>query len=489
VSQWGHDFRPAYLKIGALRAFFPSVPFLALTATATARVRDDIEKQLHLNSPNTFQLSFERKNIAYLVIAIEDKLYRMEQILKKNPEPAIIYVRNRKSCSDISTQLSALGFRTTFYHGGLTTKEKEKNMQSWMSEETPIIIATNAFGMGIDKPNVKTVIHIQYPENLENYYQESGRAGRNGEKAYSILLTSPSDEIIAKNQYIFSLPDKAFLTQLYIRLNTYFQIAYGEGMDERFVFNLNQFCSRYQFPVLKAFQGLQFLDRQGILSLSQEFSEKITIQFIIPSKEVVRYISLNPKDEPILLTLLRTYSGIYELETTINISLIAKKAAASEKEVNLLLQKLKEKNIIEYQAKNNDATLTFNEIREDERTINRISKYLELQNTLKKEQLEAVIDFISDKKQCKSEYILNYFGEKTTSKCGICSNCLLDTKTSNSNQSLVELIKYTLQDKELSSRELETIVNKSSVDIIFALQHLLELGTIEIQSNNRYKLK
>jgi ATP-dependent DNA helicase RecQ len=260
-------------------------------------------------------------------------------------------------------------------------------------------------------------------------------------------------------------------------------------MDERFVFNLNQFCSRYQFPVLKAFQGLQFLDRQGILSLSQEFSEKITIQFIIPSKEVVRYISLNPKDEPILLTLLRTYSGIYELETTINISLIAKKAAASEKEVNLLLQKLKEKNIIEYQAKNNDATLTFNEIREDERTINRISKYLELQNNLKKEQLEAVIDFISDKKQCKSEYILNYFGEKTTSKCGICSNCLLDTKTSNSNQSLVELIKYTLQDKELSSRELETIVNKSSVDIIFALQHLLELGTIEIQSNNRYKLK
>lgn len=489
VSQWGHDFRPAYLKIGALRAFFPSVPFLALTATATARVRDDIEKQLHLNSPNTFQLSFERKNIAYLIIPIEDKLYRMEQIFKKNPEPAIIYVRNRKSCNDISTQLSSLGFRTTFYHGGLTTKEKEKNMQSWMSEETPIIIATNAFGMGIDKPNVKTVIHIQYPENLENYYQESGRAGRNGEKAFSILLTSPSDEIIAKNQYIFSLPDKAFLTQLYIKLNTYFQIAYGEGMDERFVFNLNQFCSRYQFPILKAFQGLQFLDRQGIISLSQEFSEKITIQFIIPSKEVLRYISLNPKDESILLTLLRTYSGIYELETTINISLIAKKAASSEKEVNLLLQKLKEKNIIEYQAKNNDATLIFNEIREDERTINRISKYLELQNNLKIEQLESVIDFISDKKQCKSEYILNYFGEKITSKCGICSNCLLDTKTPNSNQSLVELIKNTLQDKELSSRELETIVNKSSVDIIFTLQHLLELGTIEIQSNNRYKLK
>lgn len=489
VSQWGHDFRPAYLKIGDLKSHFPSVPFLALTATANSRVKEDIEKQLQLKSPHTFQLSFERKNIAYHVIPTEDKLYQVEKILKKYAEPTIIYVRNRKSCIEIASQLSSLGFKTTYYHGGLTSKEKEKNMQDWLVEERPIMIATTAFGMGIDKANVKTVIHIQLPENLENYYQESGRAGRSGAPALSILLLSPSDIQLATNQFINSLPDKAFLTLLYIKLNNYFQIAYGEGIDEKFVFNLNQFCARYQFPILKTFQSLQFLDRQGVVTLSQEFSEKISVRFIIPSKEVIRYMSLNPKDEPIILSMLRTYSGIYDLETTINPSLIAKKSGTSEKEVSRLLMKLKENNSIDYFAKNNDATLIFNEIREDERTINRISRYLEHQNNLKKEQLKSVIDFVSNESQCKSKLLLNYFGEQTTANCGTCSYCSNKTKKASSKLEICLAVESILKEKEMSSRELETILKKSAEDIIFALQHLLELDKIEIQSNNRYKLK
>ena len=197
VSQWGHNFRPAYLKISHLKEHFPKIPFLALTATATPKVKEDIIKDLNLQQPAVFQKSFSRDNLAYMVFEVEDKLHRIQQILKKNPAPSIIYVRNRKSCLDIASQLNILGFKATYYHGGLSYKEKEKNMQRWMTEETQVIVATNAFGMGIDKANVKTVIHIQLPENLENYYQEAGRAGRDGNKAYAILLNSPSDSLQA----------------------------------------------------------------------------------------------------------------------------------------------------------------------------------------------------------------------------------------------------------------------------------------------------
>ena len=338
VSQWGHNFRPAYLKISHLKEHFPKIPFLALTATATPKVKEDIIKDLNLQQPAVFQKSFSRDNLAYMVFEVEDKLHRIQQILKKNPAPSIIYVRNRKSCLDIASQLNILGFKATYYHGGLSYKEKEKNMQHWMTEETQVIVATNAFGMGIDKANVKTVIHIQLPENLENYYQEAGRAGRDGNKAYAILLNSPSDSLQAESQFINNLPDRPFLNMAYVKLCNYFQIAYGEGINEQFTFNLNHFCTKYSFPILKTYQALQFLDQQGIINLSQEFSEKITLQFLIPSKEVIRYNSLNPNDEEIILAILRTYPGIYEMQTPFNLSLIAKKANVKEEAVHLVLK-------------------------------------------------------------------------------------------------------------------------------------------------------
>ncbi|MDR6967824.1 ATP-dependent DNA helicase RecQ [Flavobacterium arsenatis] len=488
VSQWGHDFRPAYLKISSLKTHFPKVPFLALTASATKRVREDIVTQLGLESPVVFQKSFARENIAYMVFDVEDKLFRIEQILKKNPEPSIIYVRNRKSCLDVSSQLQTLGFKATFYHGGLDSREKDKNMKLWMNEEVQVIVATNAFGMGIDKANVKTVIHIQLPENLENYYQEAGRSGRNGEKAYAVLLSSQSSVIQANNQFIDVLPDKEFLKTMYVKLCNYFQIAYGEGINEVFSFNLNHFCVQYQFPILKTFNAMQFLDRQGIISLSQEFSEKITVQFIISSKEIIRYMSLNPSDEEIILTMVRNYPGIYEVPASLNISLIAKKSKTTEEVVLKVLQKLKQKEIIEYHAKNNDATLIFNEVREDERTINRVSKYLENQNTLKKEQLKSVIDYVTDKEKCKSKIILEYFGETQTKNCGICSYCITLNKKQVDVLTLAEKIKFLLRNQSLSSREIQISTQDSADDVIFALQELLDNDIIRIESNNKYSL-
>jgi ATP-dependent DNA helicase RecQ len=489
VSQWGHDFRPAYLKISELKKYFPKIPFLALTATATPRVIEDINTELGLKDPKLFQQSFERKNIAYMIFEVEDKLYRTEQILKKNPQPSIIYVRNRKSCLTISSQLQSLGFKATYYHGGLSAKEKDKNMQLWMSEQAQVIVATNAFGMGIDKDNVKTVIHTQLPENIENYYQESGRAGRNGEKAFSVLLYNNSDANQTEQQFLSVLPDKKFLKTMYVKLCNYFQIAYGEGLDDTFSFKLNHFCHKYEFPTLKTYNALQFLNQQGIITLSQEFSEKITLQFLIESKEVIRYISLNQNDEEIILAILRTYPGVYEMKTPFNLSLIAKKSNHTEEQVLAVLEKLSEKEIIEYKSKNNDATILFNEVREDDLTINRVSKYLEKQNQLKKEQLLSVLHYIKENKTCKNRLILDYFGEETKENCGVCSYCITQKGKITEADSIADKILHLLKSAALTSREIQTQIKMDANDIILVLQELLENNHITIQPNNKYTLK
>jgi ATP-dependent DNA helicase RecQ len=489
VSQWGHDFRPAYLKIFRLKEFFPKIPFLALTASATLRVKEDIITQLQLDNPQVFTKSFYRENIAYMVFETEDKLHILKQILQKNAQPSIIYVTNRKSCSITVNQLENMGFTATYYHGGLSFKDKENHMQLWMDEKVQVMVATNAFGMGIDKANVKTIIHLHLPQNLENYYQETGRAGRNGEKAFAVLLNNPSDIMHAESQFLSVLPDKAFLNAVFIKLCNFFQIAYGEGIDEQFSFNLNQFCSKYNFATLKTYNALQFLDRQGVIDLSQEFSEKVSIQFIIPSKEVIRYMSLNQNDEEIILTILRTYPGIYDMQTAFNPQLIAKKSNSPEKNVLSLLQKLKEKQIIDLIAKNNDATITFNEVREDERTVNRVSKHLEVQNKLKTEQLRAVLHYSKESKTCKQKLLMDYFGETIKDDCGVCSFCITKNKKKQNPEIISEKIVALLQMQDFNSRDIQKLIKHSKDDVIFALQKLLENETISIKSNNLYSLK
>jgi len=372
-------------------------------------------------------------------------------------------------------------------------------MDLWMEEKVQVMVATNAFGMGIDKANVKTIIHLHLPQNLENYYQETGRAGRNGEKAFAVLLNNPSDVLHAEAQFLSVLPNKAFLNLVFVKLCNFFQIAYGEGIDEQFSFNLNQFCTKYNFPTLKTYNALQFLDRQGVINLSQEFSEKVSIQFIIPSKEVIRYMSLNPADEEIILTILRTYPGIYDMQTAFNPTLIAKKSNSDEKTVLSLLQKLKEKQIIDLISKNNDATITFNEVREDEHTINRVSKHLEAQNKLKTEQLKAVLYYSKDTKTCKNKLLMQYFGETIKEDCGICSYCISKNKKTRGkaeqseakqnpesiNEKIIELLKM----QDFNSRDIQKLTKFHKDDVIFALQNLLENDTISIKSNNLYSLK
>ncbi len=488
ISQWGHDFRPAYLKIGLLRHSFPKTPVIALTASATARVQEDIVAQLGLRQPEIFKQSFVRPNLSYQIVQTNDKLYSLEQLFAKNTEPAIIYVRNRKSCYDYSAQLTALGYSATFYHGGLSTKEKEKNRQDWMQAKAQIMVATNAFGMGIDRPDVKTVVHVQLPDSLENYYQEAGRAGRDGNEAQAILLAGPSDQIQAESQFLAHLPDKAFLGLVYKKLNAYFQIAYGEGLNEQFRFNLQQFCLKYDLPTLKTYSCLQFLDRQGVLQLSSEFSQKVQLQFTIPSKEVLRYCSLNPKDEPIVSTLMRLYPGIYEMSVPLNIPFLAKKAECTEARVEQLLEKLLQKEMVVYQAHKNDTSIVFMEVRDEDHLINRIAKYLATQNEIKTNQLRAVLKYVSQTHRCCSQFLAAYFGDTTTQACGKCSGCTTQSSNTQNSHNLAQAILDELQAAAFSSRDLAIKLACEEASLIFALQTLLENKQIKLTATNRYTL-
>lgn len=489
VSQWGHDFRPAFLKINILKSLLPEIAIMALTATATPRVKKDIVEQIGMITPTVIQGSFARENLTFQVLRTEDKRYRLQEILSANPkDPAIIYVRNRKSCHEITSTLNNMGFSATFYHGGLTLREKEKNRKDWMSEKHPIMVATNAFGMGINKPNVRNVIHIQLPENLENYYQEAGRAGRDGHPATATLLYSQADAIQSRTQFLKSLPDKESLQTTFKKLCSYFGIAYGEGIYEKHPFNLQKFCDKYELPVTKTYQSILFLDRQGVLSFSQEYSEKILLKFLLEHREMIRYISLHPDQEEVILTLLRSYPGVYDLLTAINVSLIARKSETSEEKVLEILHKMQQLQVIELEAKTNDSGITLNEVREDERTVNRTLKYLKSQNDLKTEQLESMISFAENTSSCLNNILMQYFGEPSQKPCGRCSNCHISNTKINSKQIKEQIISL-LERQAYTSRELRQHIQLNEDMLIETIRELLEDQKIQLRTDNRFIIK
>lgn len=489
VSQWGHDFRPAYLNIKTLRQYLPDTPFLALTASATPEVKQDVIEQLELRQVQVFQSSFKRDNLAYKVMPTQDKLYATEQILKKKPEPSIVYVRNRKATISIAQNLNALNIKATSFHGGMSLAEKDKYMNLWMQEQVQVIVATNAFGMGIDKANVRNIIHWQFPENLESYYQEAGRAGRNGEYAQAVLLFNNHDVQVVKDQFLEVLPDKEFLYQVYNKLCNFFQVAYGELPQESFAFSFNQFCSKYNLPMLKTYNAITFLDRQGVVMLSQEFSKRVSLQFITSSKEVTRYMSLNPNDYEVISTILRTYSGVFDIAVPINTALIAKKATTTQQHVLQLLDKLAQLEIVAYKAQNTDASIVFNQVREDRHTINRIAHYLKAQNQLKAQKLQAVIRYATDAKTCKSMFLLGYFGEQNPKPCGICSVCVAKEPLAYTPSQIAQKVVALLAQEPYSSRELQQRLDLPVADLLKSIEILLEQESIGINYRNQYFLK
>jgi len=491
ISQWGNDFRPAYKNITILRQLQPSVNVIALTASATPEVVTDIIKELDFINPKVFKQSFKRDNLAYMVFHVEDKFFKIEQILKKNPQASIIYARSRKHTYDICKYLEQKGFSSTYFHGGLSNDKKEKHFDDWFNNRKQVMVATNAFGMGIDKADVKTVIHVNLPESMESYFQEAGRAGRNGKKAFAVILTNKGDEQQVKNQFLKVLPTVDFIKQVYRKLCNYFQISYGEGAFLTFEFNFNTFCKTYNFNPLITFNALQTLDRTSIISLSQQYHNKSLVHFTVSNTMLFSYLDKHPETNTIVKCILRTYGGIFDQDTKVNTTIIASKASTNEDNVIKTLVNLEKDQIISLNLTKTDAEITFIEPREDDKTIHRIARTIEQQNSVKNEQVSAVLDYINNDSVCKSNQLLTYFGESKMTPCGICSVCItINSKLSTPDlkESISKIISL-LEEKALSSRSLVSQSTIKEDHIGFILKQMLEKGLIEITSTNTYKLK
>ncbi len=490
ISQWGNDFRPAYKNITLLRQLQPGVNVVALTASAKPEVVTDIIKELDFIQPKIFKQSFARPNLAYLVLHEDDKYYRIESILKKYTESSIIYVRNRKLTLDISNFLEKKGIKATYYHGGLSNAEKESNMQQWLSNQKQVIVATNAFGMGIDKPDVKTVIHVNLPESIESYFQESGRVGRNGNKAFAVILKNNSDVQLVKNQFLSILPSVDFIKQVYRKLSNYFQISYGEGEYTTFDFDFNSFCKVYEFSSILCYNALLFLDRTSVISLSRQFHNQVSLQITVSTSAVFNYLETHKAIDPIVKTILRIYGGIFEHDSKINTLRISEKASTTESVVISALKQLEKDNIITLNLAKTDAQVTFIQPREDDKSINRIAAIIEQQNNLKQLQVKAVLDYIKNDDICKNIQLLTYFGETIKEPCGICSVCTSIKKPSKPQELKVlknQIIEL-LENGNLSSRTLISEIECSEKDLKKVLQLLLEHQIISITKTNTYKL-
>ena len=485
ISEWGHDFRPSYRLIYKVRDVLPTINMIALTATATKKVVDDIIENLNLSKTSIFKKSFYRNNLAYQIIKNENKLGKLEQIFKKNPFPTIIYVNSRKKTEDISNFINAKGYLSTFYHGGMTNESKTIAFDSWMNEDRLIMVATNAFGMGIDKPNVKVVIHLALPASIENYVQEAGRAGRNGEKSFSVVLQNENDINSFKKNTLETIPTINEIKNVHRKLYQYFQIALGELPEVSFDFNFLKFCQTYKLSHKKTTTIFQILKKNSIIEINSKFSQKSTVIFIISSKQLIRQTFNNKLTRKLIDFILRSHGGVFQKEVKINEFDIAKRMQINSLTVKELLNKLDHLNIIDYKEASSNEDFTFLTPREDDKTINRISRSIEKYLNQQQKKSKELIYFIKNNTTCRYIQLSRYFNEKKVSKCTLCDVCISDKK--NSSNRIEKDIKELFKDrKEISQDEIIFSLEHDEKAILIHLRNLLSKDKIGLTANNKF---
>jgi ATP-dependent DNA helicase RecQ len=488
ISEWGHDFRPSYRNIKILKEIIPDVNFIALTATANKKVLADISSNLELSNPKIFRKSFARENLAYQVFTVEDKLLRLAQIFTKTKSPAIVYVNSRKKTEELANFLNAKKFKSSFYHGGLSAKEKQISFDNWMTERTPIMISTNAFGMGIDKPNVGIVVHFDVPFSIENYIQESGRAGRNEKKSFAVLLKNDHDIAIYKDKVKKSLPSILEVKEVHRKLYQYFRISNGEISEDYYNFNLLEFSEIYKFSPGKVDVILKILANNGVFELTNTYNQKSTIIFNSSSKNVILHTINNIYTKKFIDTLLRTYTGLFEQEVKVDEFLLAKKNNITSKQVIANFERLQQEEILTYNSVKTDTEIRFLVPREDDKTINRFSREISQFLKQKKKKSADFLAYILNNKECRSIQILDYFDEKSTNNCGICDVCLLKKRNKKKNIS-AEILSILKQKNVLTSQEINQYLQANEKDILIHLRQLLSDNKIQINHQNKYQLK
>ncbi len=428
ISEWGYDFRPSYLKIAEIRELIPGVPTMALTATATQTVREDIYDKLSFQNGVTFQKSFERPNLVYGSILEEGKKSKLLETLDKVKGSGIVYVRTRKDTKIISQFLKQNNVSADYYHGGLDSKERTKKQDQWKKGQTRIIVATNAFGMGIDKPDVRSVLHLYLPDNLEAYYQEAGRAGRDGKRAFALCIINKADQLQLQERKENNFPTIQDIKNVYQSLGNFFQIPIGNGLNQSFDFNIKQFATRYNLPPLKAHNAIKILEQEGYIATTDAVFLPSRLMISLTYSDLYQFEVENPHYDKLLKTLLRSYEGVFDYYTPIDENELAGRIGVSVDELKNQLNKLVQYDVIDYLPQKAEPQLFFLQERLDTPQLALNEKQLRRRKAIFEEKLEWVSFYAFEENTCRTQLLLRYFGEHSEEKCGHCDLCLKEKR-------------------------------------------------------------
>lgn len=489
ISQWGYDFRPPYLTIANIREGLQGVPVLALTATATEKVKKDIQEKLKFSKENFFQKSFERKNLSYVVLYEEGKLNKVLDIIQKVKGSGIIYVRNRKKTKEVAEFLSKKKISVDFYHAGLDASARSKKQDKWILGKCRIMVCTNAFGMGIDKADVRLVIHLDIPASLEEYYQEAGRAGRDEKKSYAVLLYNNSDKLELEKKFKDAFPSEDEIRMIYHAIGNYLQLAIGLGAGESFDFDLADFCTTYNFKSTVVHSSLKILEQENKITVTDAVFISSRLMILVNKEELYRFELSNKKYESIIKTILRSYEGLFENYINIFEADISKNLAITKEEAIGLLNYLHQIKIISYEPSKNKPQIIFNFPREDMKHLEINRAFLEQRKKNYREKITAMLRYATDRITCRSQMLLSYFGEMNSNRCGVCDVCLKRNKLELNDmefRTISDEVKQLLFTQPRSIREVVDGISKFRQDkVLKTIQWLKDNNQVELMEEDK----
>lgn len=487
ISQWGYDFRPSFLNIYSIREYFPDVPVLALTATATGQVVTDIVEKLKFKKGyKVFKKSFARNNLSYVVRYSDDKMTQLIHILNSVSGSAIVYVRSRKRCKQISDELVRNGIVADYYHAGLIVEDKENKQNKWKSDEIRVIVATNAFGMGIDKPDVRLVIHFDLPNSLEEYYQEAGRAGRDGKNSWAVVLTTHSDQGVLRRHVTDAFPEKEFIKKVYERVGNFLEVAVGEGFEKLYDFNFNLFCQTFKLPILPTHNALQLLTRAGYIEFIEEIETQSRIMILANKNELYDIASENPNVDRVLQALLRTYTGLFSDYVFINEAVISYRYSISENDIYEALIELNRLHILHYVPRKRTPYVLYTTSREETRYLQFPKAVYEDMRARMEQRVNAVINYAFTDSACREKLLLAYF-EEESDDCGRCDVCIERKKKLNhTQQDVIDGVLYVTQVKPRKMKDLIATLSFPQDEVINVVALLVDEGLLIHQNDDTY---